>query len=824
MRISNFSNALKTHVLVCLAVYVSHNACAAVSQNDYDALIQKTRGDLTSEQLAPAIAQLRMWHLDTPSDLRIVCDLAVLLDRAGDYQSSVWYYAQIVQKNAPAYAISAVAHASLKEKHFKEAEAAYRLLIVKTPDDINAHVGLIYAWMGQARIQEAVDYALSRLSKSEQQATTQNLPMLVALGELYEARKEWLQAAEIFQKAVRSKPDFRYAQRELDFVLRQEGAPYLVKYYTGQSPAELDDDEKYQLALADAALTIRFGEAQLDYEYKRSRVNTINIALAENSELTKRFGDVPATKFDRIAALVDRNSMQEAVDLYVALVAANISTPPYVKFAAANAYLTLEQPEAARDLILQGLKESRDDDPTSLMNAQIALIDAYSEAGQYREAETLSEQILANQSQLSYKGMAGLEEINSNYIRAYEARAQLLVNDDRLDRAEAYLTALRAQIPFNREIRSAWASLQVARDHPRAASDELSLMLIDDPTLLDAAIGRGETLLSLNEFVEAEKILPALLEDNPDNKALQNYATKLNNYGQPYYKIENTFGHGETGSSADSLTDATVYSAPLVSELGDNIRLLSHFVHAEGDTTTNETAFRNRLGVGFDYRARDIDVQAEIDHTLDSTGANGLALTLDWDLSDAWHEQAIVDTNVINLPAEVLAENISAKEAALNTTWSLNESRKVGADISTMRFSDDNMRNLAGVWWQERWVSNPIFKIDTVLDLTTSSNSELNRTYFNPLRDVDLNAEVKAEWMTWHRYRRSLKQRFELASGQYSQRGFGSGGTAGMLYEHEWDLDNDLAISYGAGRDFQPYDGIRAYRNYIVLNLSGRIK
>jgi hypothetical protein len=47
---------------------------------------------------------------------------------------------------------------------------------------------------------------------------------------------------------------------------------------------------------------------------------------------------------------------------------------------------------------------------------------------------------------------------------------------------------------------------------------------------------------------------------------------------------------------------------------------------------------------------------------------------------------------------------------------------------------------------------------------------------------------------------------------------------AGLRYGHEWGFENELALQYGIGTSFQPYDGVREYRRYLYLNLSGRIK
>lgn len=810
-------------LLMILGIFLCHGAYAAVVQKEYDALIQTTKGNLSAEQLSPAIEQLRAWHLADPQNKHIVDDLAALFNKAGDYPAAESFYQQIIQTNSPAYAIEAVAHAALKNKHFKEAEAAYKLLIHKTPNDINAHVGLVYAWMGQQRIQEALNYVLQRLPKNEQHYSANDVPMLTALAELHEERKEWLQAASVYKKVVQLNPESRYAKRGLVFSTSKAGARHLAKEYADQYPNEFNEEEKYQLAHDDAATTIYFGEAQLSYDNKPSRFNTTDIALAENTEIANHFGDLPKTKFDRIVALKDRGYMQEAVALYRSLIDANIDPPPYVKIAAADAYLFLEQPKTARALYQQGLA-SDDIDRDTLLDTKIALMYADSEAQQYDEAEVLVDEMVANQPTSIYRGVSDLERPNPDYLKAYVTKARLETSHDRLDRAEDHLKTVRAQAPFNNDIRSAWGYLQLMRDHPRASLEEYSVMSIDHPTSVEAIVGRGEALLSLNEFAQAKPLLPPLLFPNVDNKAVHNYAERLENYGKPFYRISSTFGRGAVNNGADSYVDAAIYSAPLTNVLNDRFRLLSHLVYATGETADNVTASRSRLGIGLDYRSRDITAEAEVNHTLNRANSNGMALALGWNISDAWTTRLALDTNTINLPAAALLEDVTAKELKMNLTWSLNESRSIGGEISTMRFSDNNVRDIASLSWTERWVSTPVFKFGTLLYLGTSRNSEVDRDYFNPESDVDLDLELKAEWLNWRNYRRSFKQRAAVSVGQYWQSGFGSGAAGGLRYEHEWKFENEMEVTYGIGRNFQPYDGVREYRKYVYLNLSGRIK
>lgn len=823
MSVSSLRFLPGVRALILSGFFACHSVSAGVPQADYDAVIQATRGEQSSAQLAPAIDQLRAWHLANPEDMRFLYDLAALLDRAGDYPAALLHYPQIVKADAPPYAIKAVAHAAKMANRPQQAEAAYQLLVNKTPEDREAHVGLVYAWIEQKRLQQAFDYASRQLPDTIEKYSAADVPMMVALAELHELRKEWVQAAGVYQKVLQFNPAFRYAQRGRVFALSQAGMPYLAKRFADLEPGAFDNDEKYRLAHAAAALTIRFGEAQLAAEDKRSRITTIDIALAENADLTRQFGDMPQTKFDRMIALRDRGHMREAVQLYDSLVEANVAIPAYVKLAAADAYLYLEQPETARDLYLEGLQDDSAGDANELLNSRISLVYAYHEAEQQHEAEALADRLLREQPQRIYQGLRGLDAANPDYSQASVLGALLQLYGDRLAIAEKQLTVLRAQVPFNAEIRSAWASLQSAREHPRAALDEFSLLLIDQPKSVGAAVGRGETLLSLNEFAQAGIMLQPLPAEHPESKAVQHFARKLANYDRPFFKVETTIGQGATSNGADSVTDAALYSAPLTGSLGEHFRVFSHVTRADGETGS-ENVSRTRLGVGLDYRARDISVDAEINHTLGEPHASGVALALNWELSDAWRGQVALDTNINDLPVAALRSGVTAEGIKLGMTWTANESRKAGGELASTRFSDNNIRDMARIWWLERWISGPALKLESILGVSSSRNSQTGRNYFNPTRDVELGLETKGEWLTWRRYQRSFRQRVSLNVGQYWQSDFDRGATAGLRYEHEWRQDDALEFSYGVGRSFHPYDGNRDYRNYVYLNLSWRIQ
>jgi poly-beta-1,6 N-acetyl-D-glucosamine export porin PgaA len=293
-------------------------------------------------------------------------------------------------------------------------------------------------------------------------------------------------------------------------------------------------------------------------------------------------------------------------------------------------------------------------------------------------------------------------------------------------------------------------------------------------------------------------------------------------------QVTSTFGNGGGEAGAESLIDARLYSAPLTNSLGDAYRVFSHVSYANGDASgadeDTDNVSRTRAGVGIDYRIRDLTLSAEINRAIENANRTGAILTATKDFSDAWRARFEFDSNVDDLSAKAFSNDITARRVTAGLTWQQNESRSIDGELSTTRFSDDNRRDAATIAWTERWVSGPVFKLDSVLGLAASQNSARNAVYFNPESDQEATVTLNAEWRTWRNYRRSFTQQVQVFGGRYWQQDFDSGSTSGARYGHQWAIDDAFTVSYGIGVSSHPYDGVRETRHYGYLNLNWAIK
>jgi biofilm PGA synthesis protein PgaA len=799
-------------LLACAGAY------AMAPSAEYDVTIRAARAGAVN-----AIEKLEQWQRLNPADARLVYDLAVVLGMQGRHQAALQYYARIVNPEAPAYAIRSMAASARAASRPADAERAYRLLLTKVPSSAEAHAGLAYAWMDLGRADDALTYVMSRLPATSARYTPGDIPLLVALAELRELRREWLLAADAYMEVLKQDPGFRYALRGRVFALSRAGIPQLAKRLADSRPEFFDDEERWRLAHDAAARAIVFGQARIASDDTPLRFTETDAALVWNAEVSRSAEDKTATRFDRLVALRDRTRMREAVELYESLVAAKVAVPSYAKAAAADAYLYLEQPELARDLYLDTLKVGEKPDPNEWMERQIGLMQAYSEAEQHDKAQAAADELIRITPAVLHKGLPGLSAPNPAYTRATLMTALMPMYADRLDAAEERLSESHALAPASAEIHSAWASLQATRERTRAALEEFTLLQIDDPKSIDAAVGRAEAMLALSEFEEARAQLGPLLSGYPENKAVQNLARKLELHDRPQLNIDVKQGRGGGTATADSVFDAMLHSAPLKGLPGDHYRAFAHINRSNGETG-NASVTRTRFGAGMDYRARDIAVEAELNRATDEAQANGLLLSMTNSLADAWHVHTVVDTNVNDLPAAAYRNDVTAKAFTAGITWIMHESRKAGAELSQLRFSDDNIRHAARLWWYERWISGPVFKLDSTLAFYRSSNSLDGAAYFSPTRDREASLSMAGEWLTWRRYHRAFKQRLTYTPAYYWQQGFARGTAGDLRYEHEWSDNRNVALRYGVGRSSHPYDGNREDRNYGFLTLYWQIK
>lgn len=654
-----------------------------------------------------------------------------------------------------------------------------------------------------------------------------SLPLVRALAVLHARKRDFVAEAATYQGILDLVPSDRAALRGRAIATLRMGAPQLASHYAqlnadAFSPAELNDFQQ-----AAIGRSIKWGELEARAGVGPQRLQATDKALTEStglhaSHLRANTIDSPSgqrAQFDRIVVLRDRAQMSEAITAYRDLKDRRVEVPAYALAAVADAYLYQREPERARDLYLQALSLSKNDRDYPNREWQLRLFDAYVDANQFDAARKLIDQLAQEISPLINQGLPGIEVDNEFHAQARVNAARLRVYADELSQSQSILNRLLALAPFNLDARLAHGDLLNARNKPRAAQAQFRAILVDDPASADAAIGIAETALTLHDPATAKAYLDRLEISYPESRSVQRLRHELDAYQRPLLTLTSELGRSPTGGgnkgNSDWLIDATLYSAPI----HDHWRVFAHSFNAAADFD-DETATRKRIGVGAEYRASAWETSVELNQKQFALDEIGVSLRSAWLPNDQWRLNLEFDSRSNNIPLRGSAEGVDAKALGLGVTYSVNESTTLNASLGLLRFSDTNRRTQTGAEWTQRWVSGPIYKLDTRLGVFSSRNTLADAAYFNPRRDFSLDLSMTNEWTLWRRYERSFKHRVELSLGRYWQQDFGTKLSTGVRYEHEWDLDKYRTLSYGVGYHRQPFDGALDKRRSLFLNLT----
>ncbi len=634
------------------------------------------------------------------------------------------------------------------------------------------------------------------------------------VGEAFEDLARW-------QAVLEREPGNRDAQRGRVLALARLGAPQLALELADRSPGLLSAQEREAMAADRTAHRIRWGTIAADTGRGPERFAALDRALAESDAVGLRALDPAATlsrverqlAFDRLVALRDRFRMREAVDLHRALAARPDPVPPYALSAAASAHLTLEQPEAARDLYRRVL----DAEPENL-DARLGLFYALAESeehdaalAQARHAVSITPKWIGAWSPETTHG-------NPRYPGVLSVRAMAPLQANRVGEAEARLRVLASRMPFNANVRTDHASTMRARGWPRAAETELRWILAVDPDNSGALGERAGALLEMRDWRQAQSALATAQSAYFEQGRVRRAARLAEVHRMRELIVEGDFGRSSGGPSGtrDHVIDAKLYSEPLAMDY----RLFLH-AHTARARFFDGTGRRDRVGVGLEYRSTRFSASGELAHELDqsdTSAAAAFAFTPD----DHWTFRAALDSAANETPLQARRAGVDAWRAFAQIEWRAHESRTLALSFAHMPFSDGNRRDIVEARWTERVIVGPVYKLEITAALYASRNSLAGAPYFNPSRDLSPTLEFANEWLHWRRYTRSFKHRLVVSIGSYAQQGFGSGPVRGLRYEQEWAANDQLRVRYGIGRHVQPYDGVRSARDYAQVSLNWR--
>ncbi len=774
--------------------------------------------DARAGRVEPALEVLQSLVARFPEQQDLLGDYVVVLGWAGKHAAALALLDRVDRANAPVYVIESLANSARRLHRYDLAESLYKEALARDPLRVEPEIGLARTLADAGKF-DAASALIGRLRAQH----PNRVDVREAAADIATAKRDPFTALAAYGEILVLEPANRAALRGKIRTLAEIGAPQLAIALADRNPGILSADERDALAVDLTAQKIRWGTIAADTGRGPQRFAGIDRALADSEAAGTRALD-PATELtaterrlalDRISALQVRFRMHDSVALYEAMAARPAEMPAYAQATAAAAYLTIEQPEKARDLYRKALIT----DPDNL-DSQLGLFYALAESEEHDAALAQVERVVAATPPLIDQWSRLTIRDNPVYARALGARAMAPLFLNRPEEAAQRLQVLSGQAPHNMEIRTDYASVRRARGWPRAAEEELRWIIAADPGNSGALGERAGALLEMQDYRNAESALTLAQSVAAEDGRVRRAARLYEVYGLRELIVDGNFGKSKGGGptgTQDYAVDTRLYSSPL----DYNYRVFAHAFNAEA-RLPGGTGRRNRVGAGLEYRSPLITASGELSHDL-SGNHNGVAAALAYTPNDLWTFSGTVDTSSNEAPLQANLAGINARLASGEVVWQANESRSAALYYAHMDFSDDNRRDMTQARWTERVIAGPVYTLEVTGALYASSNSQGGTTpYFNPSRDFSPTLELANEWLQWQRYTRSFRHRVVVTAGNYWQQGFGTGPVYGARYEQEWAADDRLTLRYGIGRSLHPYDGAKTARNYAVLSLNWR--
>ncbi len=671
---------------------------------------------------------------------------------------------------------------------------------------------------------KAQDNLIKTVSKTSDKHSIQLRHMLA---KLYRKRKDYLAEATTYHDILQIAPDDIEAVRERSFALLRMGAADLAADLSAEKADVFSKAERLVFRQLQAGRHIKWGEIEARYGIGLQRFDSADKSILENSLLRAKYKEAEKSnntsavrvEFDRVVALRNRVRMKQAIALFSTIRKRERDIPAYVLAAAADAYLHQKQPEIARDLYLQAFKliEKKSQHPERLW--QFGLLQAYMDVNQFDEAQALATQLVETIPSVLHKGLRRAEVDNEYYERARVDSARVLLYADKLQESEFELAEILKEAPFNLDARLALAELRQARNQPRNARDKFTSVLVDDPANHDASVGIAQSSIELADYSTARTHIDRLTRHYPENYSVQRVERMLKAYLSPRLTVTSGFGTSKGGGGnrgdSDWEVDAIVDSGPIF----NNYSLFARTFNAEA-SFEDDVATRRRMGIGLQYLNPSWKFAIEIDRNQTGRSQTGVATRATWFVNDHWLLDAQFESNSNSIPVQAHGAGVEAKALATGLRFSSNESRNLGIDFSYLWLSDGNRRANIALDWFQRWMSGPVYKLDTKLSTSASNNSLKDTAYFNPQYDTSFDLLLINEWTLWRRDLRSYKHLLSLGVGGYWQQDFGVKETTSVRYEHQWDIDVLRSLNFGVEYSRHPYDGVTSARTAFFLNFS----
>jgi biofilm PGA synthesis protein PgaA len=718
--------------------------------------------------------------------------------------------AELESVDQPLYVATAIAKSARNLREFAKAIQWYERAAALAPDAVDVRTGFAMTLAEDGDYAEA-DAQLDLLPPERQTETN----VLLVRGYIRRLADDLIRALHAYDEILEQRPNDRDALRGKALVLRDLLLPVQALEIAESHPGVLRDDEIARLRVDDLALRLRLASQTLyppetDGVVLDQTIADIDRHLAENHDR----GAELALRYDRIAALAERERAAEAVEAFEELETPKEEIPAYALAAAGRAYLQIEQPQRALTVLELAAAKAPGE-----IEIQFALVYAYLDLNEYRRAMDVATSLREREPFVKSAPSSPIVKGNDYRLRAEVVSAIADASISELAAAQERLEMLLNEAPNNADLRHELASVYRGRGWLDRSLFEYRQVLTVEEDLIHAQVGRAYTQLDAQQFEAVGQTVEELNDEHADEIIVARLTERweVHNRSELVVELSNGRSTGNTFGSNQTSLDAHWYTRPI----RYSYRAFAHAHEARADFLEGR-AERSAIGAGAEYRADRWTATGEILSDRDG-GSAGVAGEFGWRMSDNWSFAGSLEFNSIRTQLRAHRQGIESDRTSFSTRYAVNESIDYGAGMTYSDLSDGNVSRTVFGDLHRRVMNRPRWQLELIAEAYASDNEKLDVPYFSPASDFSYLAGARHEWQLRRRYDRSVYQSSSLRVGQYDQSGFDAGRIWVLDYRVDVDLSPALSFQLGAERARRFYDGAAEFDTTVFLTFRARL-
>jgi len=763
-----------------------------------------------------AIEQLRKLHRQFTADQYITADLIILLRRAGRNAEAVSLTRYLSTSDLPDYAALAWAGALRDQHQFERA----RLVLEAHKHHLTAKGKIFFAMVTSEAGQRKKALGLLPAPGTKGLDATD----LAHMAYVHRSAADPATALQLCTLALGRDHHNPLARKEQIYALSDLGADNLALDLAEQNGTLIPPDQQNRLRANLAAANIqgalherRMLEGQNRFKLRN---RPLKKALAEIEQNLRTFPpgskEELRSRYDHILVLRELDRMSATIAAYEKLPTPEARIPPYVRRAAADAYLALKHPKKAARLYRQLIHEN----PGIDVEVYLALYYALIGAERYDDALTLIDK---------------LHRITPAWLRG-AAKGHRAPNWERLDvdnvwamdpayrnheaTAEKRTRKLYRHAPRNIGLINGYATVLRWRGWPTLSQKFTEQAAGYNPLDKDTRINLANNARDLEHFDRWGKTITTLKAEFPHDTTIDKSYAEWRDRKRPSISSEYTTGLSHGGGTIYGNRDRE-WKTRLNSPWTDNgwrAFIDHHYLWSSFDTGGENF---NRLGVGVEWRWSRKHFWTVLSNDRLTGRAVGIAAKWSQWVNDRWQYYLSADSNSTETPLRAHQAGLKGRAYHVGVNWQQSESRSAYADIGLLDISDGNKRVSFTTGYTQRLFASAHHITSGGFDLYAGHNSQPGGPYFNPSNSQSAYLRLEHDWITWRHYERSFTQHFEVGTGMDWQAGYGGSGAVDLLYEHRWKFSRTWGLHYGVGWGTHVYDGNRERRLFGLIGFSG---